>query len=97
MSQQIRMSPEQMRIRSNEVKNQHGAFVEVIEKMRGIIGNLETEWEGAASRAFSAQFYGLQPSFESMKQLLEDLSTQLDQTAYVIETTDAQIASKFGG
>ena len=97
MSQQIRMTPEQMRTRAAEVKSQHETFDGVITKMNGIISNLQGEWEGAASRAFYEQFDRLRPSFEQMKQLLFDLNAQLSQTAQAVETMDQDIASKFRG
>jgi WXG100 family type VII secretion target len=94
---QIRMSPELMRTRSSEVHGQGQMFNEVIQKMRGIINELQTEWEGNASRQFAAQFESLQPSFNSMHRLFEDLSKQLSETARVVEEMDATIASKFKG
>ena len=92
---QIRMSPEMMRTRSAEVTQQGQAFGDTISRMRSIINELQVEWEGRASQQFAAQFENLQPSFNSMQQLFEDLSTQLRETARVVEETDAQIASKF--
>ena len=92
---QIRMSPEMMRTRSTEVTQQGQAFQETITRMRNIINELQAEWEGEASRRFAGQFEALQPSFNSMRDLFEDLSRQLFETARVVEETDAQIASKF--
>ena len=92
---QIRMSPEMMRTRSAEVTQQGQAFGDVISRMRAIINELQVEWEGRASQQFATQFENLKPSFNSMQQLFEDLSTQLRETARVVEETDAQIASKF--
>jgi WXG100 family type VII secretion target len=64
--------------------------------MQGIINELQTEWEGAASQSFAQQFDALRPAFNSMKELLDDIATQLGQTADAVEQLDQEIASKFG-
>jgi len=92
---QIRMTPDRMRSRAGEVTAQGQSFQEVIQRMRGIINELQTEWEGQASRQFAAQFESLQPSFNSMQRLFEDLSLQLARTADAVEQMDSEIASKF--
>jgi WXG100 family type VII secretion target len=96
MAGQIRMTPDQMRIRSGDVARERDKFEDLIRKMQGIINELQTEWEGEASRSFAAQFDALKPSFESKKQLLDDISMQLAQTADSVEQLDKDIASKFG-
>ena len=96
MAGQIRMTPEQMNSRASEVRGQRDAFEEVINKMQNIINELLTEWEGAASASYSQQFNDLKPSFDNMKQLLDDMATQLDKTAEAVKALDEEIASKFG-
>ena len=92
---QIRMTPEQMRSRSAEVQTQGENFGEVINRMQNIINELQTEWEGQASRAFADQFNRLKPSFNDMRQLIEDIGTQLYATANAVENLDQEIASRF--
>ena len=96
MAGQIRMTPEQMNSRASEVRGQRDAFEEVINRMQAIINELLTEWEGAASASYSQQFEELKPSFNNMKQLLDDMGTQLDKTAEAVKALDEEIASKFG-
>ena len=63
--------------------------------MSGIIGELQAEWEGQASRAFAEQFYRLQPAFNEMRQLIDNIAMQLDQTANAVQQMDQDIANKF--
>ena len=63
MSGQIRMTPEQMRSRASEVRNQGETMQEVVNRVQNIINELQTEWEGQASRAFAEQFERLRPAF----------------------------------
>jgi len=95
MAGTIRMTPEQMRQRSGEVRTQGETFQSVIDKMQHIINELRTEWDGAASEAFEQQFVRLKPSFNDMRQLIEDISTQLQNTANAVEQLDQEIASRF--
>ena len=95
MSGQIRMTPEQMRSRAGEVRNQGETLQEVVNRTGNIINELQTEWEGQASRAFAEQWDRLRPAFNDMKQLILDISTQLDGTANAVEQLDQDIASRF--
>ena len=95
MSSQIRMSPEMMRSRAGEVRQQGETFQEVINRMGNIINELQSEWEGQASQAFAQQFDRLRPSFNEMRQLVEDIGTQLNGTANAVEQLDQEIASRF--
>jgi len=89
------MTPEQMRARAGEVRNQGTAMEEVISRLGNVINELQTEWEGQASRAFAEQFERLRPAFNDMRQLVHDIGTQLDGTANAVEQLDQDIASRF--
>ena len=95
MAGQIRLTPEQMRQRAGEVRNQGETFQDVINRMQNIINELQTEWEGQASRAFAEQFDRLKPAFNDMRRLIDDIGTQLDATSNAVEQLDQEIASKF--
>ena len=95
MANQIRISPEQMRSRASEVRVEGENFQQVIDKMQNLINVLQDEWEGQASQQFASQFESLKPSFNDMKQLIDDIGSQLDGTANAIEQLDQDIASKF--
>ena len=96
MSGQIRMSPATMRERAGEFKREGGAFGDSIAKMKSLIGSLQSEWEGQAAQKFAEQFDQLEPSFNKMKQLIEDIGSQLNATADAVEEMDREISKKFG-
>ena len=95
MAGQIRTSPEQMRARAGEFRTEGQNFQQVIDKMQNLINVLQDEWEGQASQQFAGQFEALKPSFNEMKQLIDDIGAQLDGTANAIEQLDQNIAQKF--
>jgi len=92
---QIRMTPEQMRQRAGEMRNKGETFQDVINGMQSIINELQTEWEGQASRAFAEQFDRLKPAFNDTRQLIDNIGQQLDSTANAVEQMDQDIASRF--
>ncbi|MCL2611287.1 MAG: WXG100 family type VII secretion target [Defluviitaleaceae bacterium] len=92
---QIRITPDEMRARSGEVHRQRDTFEGVISSMGSIISQLQTEWEGEASRSFYDQFERLRPSFQQMKELLDTLGIQLKQTGDALEQLDSDIAGQF--
>ena len=98
MAGQISITPEQMQARIGEVNRAEQDFTDVFQRMQGMVTNLQTEWQGEASRGFAEQFDRLKTqSFEPMKQLLQDLQKQMQETLRVIQDLDQQMAGKFRG
>ena len=97
MAGQIRISPEQMRSRANEYRNEASNVNQVISRMDSLLNQLQAEWEGAASESYAERYAELKPSFIKAQQLIEEIAASLDQTANTLEETDASIASGFRG
>lgn len=95
MAGQIRITPEQMRTRAGEFRTEGSNFETVINKMQSLINVLQDEWEGQSSQQFASQFETLKPSFNQMRQLIDDIGGQLDGTATALENLDQDIAQKF--
>ncbi len=92
MAGQIRITPDQMRSRANEYRNEADRVGEVISKMDSLLSALQGEWEGEASRAYEARFQELRPSFVKAQELIQEIAQSLDNTAATLEATDQQIA-----
>lgn len=97
MAGQIRITPEEMRARSGEYTRESETFQEVITNMERLLGQLQSEWEGASSQAFEQRFNDLKPSFIATKELIDEIATNLMTTANSLEELDADIASKIRG
>lgn len=97
MANQIRMTPETMRTRAGEYATQAGNIQEIINKLDRLLGQLQNEWEGDASRAYAEKFNQLRPGFVKTKELVDDISTALRKTAQIVEDTDRNIAGQFRG
>jgi len=97
MANQIRMTPETMRVRAGEYRNEAATVEGVINKMDTLLKNLMDEWEGEASRAYNERFLELRPGFVKTKELIDEIAVALDKTADIVEETDSNIASQFRG
>lgn len=93
MAGQIRITPDQMRARANEYRTEAERVQSVIGKMDSLLGALQGEWEGAASRAYASRFTELRPGFVKARELIDEIARALDNTALRLEDTDAQIAA----
>ncbi len=97
MSGIIRVTPAELVDMSGRYSNESSQVGDQISRLNTMISQLEGMWEGEASRAFSQQYESLKPSFLQMQQLLEDISTQLNNTSRALEDADNQIASQIRG
>lgn len=82
-----------MRSRAGEYDAEASKVGETISKMDQLLSALESEWEGAAARAYSARFEQLRPSFVQAQQLIEEIAAALRKTAITLEETDQAIAA----
>lgn len=95
MGDQIRMTPEMMRQRAGEYATQSELVGEVIAKMDSLLTQLQSEWEGAASRSYADKYEQLRPGFVQAQELISEISAALTKTAEIVEETDNSIAAQF--
>ncbi len=91
----IRISPDAMRGRAGSFRGQADAVNGVINTMTNLLGQLQGEWEGAASKSFSSRFEELKPNFVKAEELIREIASALDSTANAMEQADADIASQY--
>lgn len=97
MASQIRITPDQMRERANQYRGEADTVNGVINKMDSLLGQLQAEWEGAASESYAARYQELKPGFMKAEELIREIATALDATARIVEETDNDIANQFRG
>ena len=97
MANNIRVDHEVLRGRAGEYCSISSTIQsEVNDKLNNLKEVMESEWEGAASASFAAQYEELRSSFENIRQVIEDIATQVDKTADIYQETDEQLSSSFG-
>lgn len=95
MSNQIRMTPDAMRERASQYRQEAETVNGVISKMDSLLQQLQSEWEGAASESYAARYAELKPGFMKAEELIREIASSLDASAKIVEETDANIANQF--
>ncbi len=94
----IRISPDQMRSRAGEFRNEAAAVGDSISTMDRLLGQLQDEWEGEASRSYANRYQSeLRPSFQKAQEMINEIAAALDKTAQEMQDMDQRIASGFRG
>lgn len=94
----IRISPDTMRQRAGQYRNEAQNVGQVISSMDNLLNNLQSEWEGEASQSYANRYFSeLKPSFQKAQEMINEIAAALDKTAQGMEDMDAQIASGFRG
>ncbi len=91
----IKISPDVMRERANQYRNEAETVNGVISKMDSLLGQLQGEWEGSASTSYAARYQELKPGFMKAEELIREIAQALDSTARIMEETDSEIAAQF--
>lgn len=97
MANQIRITPDTMRVRATAYRNEADTVDEVIRKMDSLLSQLMDEFEGDASAAFNERYTELKPEFVKARELIQEIAAALDATAKVYEETDGKIAGLMRG
>ena len=95
MANQIRITPDQMREKAAMYRVEADTVNGVIAKMDSLLGQLQGEWEGAASESYAARYQELKPGFMKAEELIREIAAALDSTAKIVEETDNNIANQF--
>lgn len=96
MSGQIRMTPEQLKQRAKMYGNSSQQIEQILSELKNVQRDLAAEWEGQAFGKFDEQFNQLAPKVQNFATLLQDINTQLDNTAEAVRQHDEQLAKNFG-
>jgi len=94
MSNQIRITPDQMRDRAKQYRTEADTVNGVIGRMDSLLDALMSEWEGASSEAYAARYQELKPGFKKAEELIREIATTLEAAARIIEETDGEIANQ---
>lgn len=93
---QLTVSPERLLERSTQCANKAEEMETTITNMTAIMNELSSEWLGSASEAFQNQYAELLPSFNSMRELIEQLSQQLSQISRNYTDLETQTVGQLG-
>lgn len=96
-SNQIRITPDQMRERAQQYRVEADTVNGVINKLDSLLQMLQSEWEGSSSESYAARYQELKPGFMKTEELIREIAAALDSTAKIIEETDTGLANNWRG
>ena len=95
MSNQIRITVEQMHTRVSQYRAEAENVNSVITTMDNLLNELQSEWEGAASESYAQRYRDLRPSFIRAYELINEIAAALENTTRLMDETDKQIPQSF--
>lgn len=92
----IRINPDAMNARAGEYRNEANEVGNVIGNMDRLLAQLQSEWEGEASRSYIDRYNSdFKPSFQRAQDLINEIAAALDITAARMRDQDAVLAAGF--
>lgn len=91
----IQMTPDDIRTRAGEYSAQATNLEGIITKMESLLSQLQSEWKGQAAEGFAYKFNELKPGFVKARDLINEIATQLNNTANKMETADADAGNSW--
>ncbi|KXT77711.1 WXG100 family type VII secretion target [Streptococcus sp. DD13] len=91
---EIKLTPEELRTSAVQYTQGSQQVTEVLNRLTQEQQVIRANWSGSAFDSFDNQFSELTPKIQQFSQLLEDINTQLNKVASIIEETDSTIASQ---
>ncbi len=84
----IKITFQELRDTASKLRSHNEKLTDFLTQIKNDINALETEWTSDTSDTFRAKITGMQPKFDSYKEVVEKYATFLDNTAQKIEETE---------
>ncbi|MDR1061612.1 MAG: WXG100 family type VII secretion target [Clostridiales bacterium] len=99
MAERIMMTPQELNDGASFLRQRLDAINQEVQSLKSKIDDIASRWEGAAQQSFINQFESdMYPILrDTLPQVIEGVSSELDAAANAIRDTDASIASAFRG
>lgn len=91
----IKIDVDNLMVDKSELDSAKNEFDELVNKMQGIIDRISENWEGQSAQAFGEQFSEVRAgALTQVSELLQTISTQVQQVCDNAEDFDGDIASQ---
>lgn len=90
----IRLSPKQLEDKAKRFRQEKEQLERSRSTMKNLIGQLEREWEGEASKSYKKRFETIEPVFRNACELMDELDKNLTSIANTMRETDLTISNK---
>lgn len=99
MAERITMTPQELNDGAAFLRQRLDAINQEVAALKNKIDDVASRWEGAAQQSFVSQFENdMYPILrDTLPQVIEGVSSELDAAANALRDTDESIASAFRG
>lgn len=89
----IKITFSEVRTKTQQIRTHNDKLSETLQQIKSIINALESEWTSDTSDTIRAKITGMQPKFDSYKEVIESYAKFLDNTVEQYETTESTLQS----
>lgn len=87
----IKITFQEVRDKTAQIRSYNETLTQTLESIKSAINALEAEWTSDTSDTIRAKITGMQPKFDSYKEVIESYAKFLDNTVQQYETTESTL------
>ena len=89
----IKITFEEVRTKTKQIRNYNATLTDTLNSIKQTINNLEAQWTSDTSDTIRAKITGMQPKFDTYKEVIESYAKFLDNTVAQYEGTESTLNS----
>ena len=89
----IKITFEEVRTKTKQIRNYNATLTDNLNSIKQTINNLESQWTSDTSDTIRAKITGMQPKFDTYKEVIESYAKFLDNTVAQYEGTESTLNS----
>lgn len=89
----IKITFEEVRTKTKQIRNYNTTLTDTLNTIKQTINNLESQWTSDTSDTIRAKIAGMQPKFDTYKEVIESYAKFLDNTVAQYEGTESTLNS----
>jgi len=89
----IKITFEEVRQKSQKIRTHNNTLDNTLTEIKNVINKLEADWTSDTSDTIRSKITGMQPKFDTYREVIERYAEFLDKTAEQYETTEGTLQS----
>ena len=89
----IKITFGEVRTKTKQIRSRNDTLTDTLNQIKQIINNLESQWTSDTSDTIRAKITGMQPKFDTYKEVIESYAKFLDNTVAQYEGTESTMNS----
>ncbi len=94
MANEIMLTPDELRAQARQIRAYKENQKSVMNRITNLVQTLSAVWKGPAQTAFVQKYMGMQPTYNSFQQAIEEFAALLEQHADRMENVDRDMAAR---